>query len=210
MEADQSNQEDTDQVSQDQDQDQDQEQGSTTTTQARSYECTFCKRGFSNAQALGGHMNIHRKDKAKLKHLRSSSHDEQSLDISKIHNPSSFSPISSNVSNPSLEAKFSEEERSRLMIKWPWSVLDNTSKKNKPYVEEIQQLSLFVDKPSSNKDRVHHHYRHHQQEEQRESTPIQGRTATDLSSSNSEVDLELRLGPEPQDTSPAEGTKRFF
>ncbi|XP_052185289.1 uncharacterized protein LOC127796927 [Diospyros lotus] len=38
---------------------------------ARSYECAFCKRGFSNAQALGGHMNMHRKDKqqrVKLKH----------------------------------------------------------------------------------------------------------------------------------------------
>lgn len=33
----------------------------------RSYECNFCKRGFTNAQALGGHMNIHRKDKAKAK-----------------------------------------------------------------------------------------------------------------------------------------------
>ncbi|XP_030533860.1 transcriptional regulator TAC1-like [Rhodamnia argentea] len=33
----------------------------------RSYECTFCKRGFTNAQALGGHMNIHRKDRAKGK-----------------------------------------------------------------------------------------------------------------------------------------------
>nr|GMD69805.1 transcriptional regulator TAC1-like [Ipomoea batatas] len=33
----------------------------------RSYECTFCKRGFTNAQALGGHMNIHRKDKLKAK-----------------------------------------------------------------------------------------------------------------------------------------------
>ncbi|KAI8573941.1 hypothetical protein RHMOL_Rhmol01G0315300 [Rhododendron molle] len=40
--------------------------------QVRSYECTFCKRGFSNAQALGGHMNIHRKDKAKLKQSSSS------------------------------------------------------------------------------------------------------------------------------------------
>ncbi|KAJ1288367.1 hypothetical protein BS78_02G084400 [Paspalum vaginatum] len=27
------------------------------------YECSFCKRGFTNAQALGGHMNIHRKDR---------------------------------------------------------------------------------------------------------------------------------------------------
>ncbi|KAL1535716.1 transcriptional regulator TAC1-like [Salvia divinorum] len=33
----------------------------------RLYECSFCKRGFNNAQALGGHMNIHRKDKAKAK-----------------------------------------------------------------------------------------------------------------------------------------------
>ncbi|KAL9237164.1 hypothetical protein vseg_011748 [Gypsophila vaccaria] len=33
----------------------------------RTYECTYCKRGFTNAQALGGHMNIHRKDKAKSK-----------------------------------------------------------------------------------------------------------------------------------------------
>ncbi|KAI4311312.1 hypothetical protein MLD38_036218 [Melastoma candidum] len=33
----------------------------------RSYGCMFCKRGFTNAQALGGHMNIHRKDRVKGK-----------------------------------------------------------------------------------------------------------------------------------------------
>lgn len=33
----------------------------------RSYECVFCKRGFNTAQALGGHMNIHRKDRLKSK-----------------------------------------------------------------------------------------------------------------------------------------------
>ncbi|GAB4843213.1 hypothetical protein Ancab_013180 [Ancistrocladus abbreviatus] len=33
----------------------------------RSFECNFCKRGFTNAQALGGHMNIHRRDKSKSK-----------------------------------------------------------------------------------------------------------------------------------------------
>ncbi|XP_059625187.1 transcriptional regulator SUPERMAN-like [Cornus florida] len=31
----------------------------------KSYDCIFCRRGFTNAQALGGHMNIHRKDRAK-------------------------------------------------------------------------------------------------------------------------------------------------
>ncbi|KAI3443042.1 uncharacterized protein J3R85_000398 [Psidium guajava] len=33
----------------------------------KSFTCAFCKRGFSNAQALGGHMNIHRRDRAKLR-----------------------------------------------------------------------------------------------------------------------------------------------
>ncbi|XP_020581087.1 transcriptional regulator SUPERMAN-like [Phalaenopsis equestris] len=32
----------------------------------RFYDCIFCKRGFTTAQALGGHMNIHRKDRARL------------------------------------------------------------------------------------------------------------------------------------------------
>ncbi|XP_057798039.1 zinc finger protein 10-like [Salvia miltiorrhiza] len=38
----------------------------------RSYECVFCKRGFNTAQALGGHMNIHRKDRARNKPPNSS------------------------------------------------------------------------------------------------------------------------------------------
>lgn len=33
----------------------------------RSYSCSFCMREFKSAQALGGHMNIHRRDRARLK-----------------------------------------------------------------------------------------------------------------------------------------------
>ncbi|KAI3799869.1 hypothetical protein L1987_35174 [Smallanthus sonchifolius] len=33
----------------------------------RSYSCSFCRREFKSAQALGGHMNVHRREKAKLK-----------------------------------------------------------------------------------------------------------------------------------------------
>ncbi|KAK1267443.1 Transcriptional regulator TAC1 [Acorus gramineus] len=33
----------------------------------RYYECIFCKRGFSTAQALGGHMNIHRRHRAEIR-----------------------------------------------------------------------------------------------------------------------------------------------
>ncbi|XP_057979943.1 zinc finger protein 10-like [Malania oleifera] len=33
----------------------------------RSYGCSFCGREFRSAQALGGHMNVHRRDRARLK-----------------------------------------------------------------------------------------------------------------------------------------------
>ena len=33
----------------------------------RSYSCRFCGREFRSAQALGGHMNVHRRDRARLK-----------------------------------------------------------------------------------------------------------------------------------------------
>ncbi|KAK8359696.1 hypothetical protein V6Z12_A04G113100 [Gossypium hirsutum] len=41
----------------------------------RSYSCSFCGREFTSAQALGGHMNVHRRDRARLKQSPTS-HDE--------------------------------------------------------------------------------------------------------------------------------------
>ncbi|KAH7548141.1 hypothetical protein ACOSP7_032517 [Xanthoceras sorbifolium] len=52
----------------------------------RSYSCSFCKREFRSAQALGGHMNVHRRDRARLKHSLSlqnnSSLNNSSLSLS--------------------------------------------------------------------------------------------------------------------------------
>ncbi|CAL9002614.1 unnamed protein product [Prunus brigantina] len=42
----------------------------------RSYSCSFCRREFRSAQALGGHMNVHRRDRARLKQ---SPNDETTL-----------------------------------------------------------------------------------------------------------------------------------
>ncbi|KAG8663020.1 hypothetical protein MANES_01G169100v8 [Manihot esculenta] len=164
--------------------------------QVRSYDCTFCKRGFSNAQALGGHMNIHRKHKAKLKHP-SPNEVPQSPDIPKILDPS-FSPIPTSTTHLFMEPKSSQVASSN---NWPWFLdkeSDDASNTNKTHVGEIQQLSLFVDKPSR-KD-------HHHQQQQLSCDQVHGSTGKGLSSS--ELDLELRLGPEPQDSSPATGTKR--
>ncbi|CAK9140653.1 unnamed protein product [Ilex paraguariensis] len=69
---------------------QDNTDGSTTT--GRSYECVFCKRGFTTAQALGGHMNIHRKDRARNKPtINSTKHEENHSHTGPIF----YQPISS-------------------------------------------------------------------------------------------------------------------
>ncbi|XP_027071413.1 transcriptional regulator SUPERMAN-like [Coffea eugenioides] len=35
--------------------------------QQRNYRCSFCNKEFRSAQALGGHMNIHRRDRARMR-----------------------------------------------------------------------------------------------------------------------------------------------
>lgn len=92
-------------LSSDEDQVKDHDQDSGSTTAKRSYECTFCKRGFTNAQALGGHMNIHRKDRAKAKQIVSGtsslnsnhySNEDQYSSLSTYHHQQfSSAPISS-------------------------------------------------------------------------------------------------------------------
>lgn len=53
------------------------------------YNCTYCKRGFTTAQALGGHMNIHRKDRAKTQ-MSTSSSGETTLQRPPAHGLSLF------------------------------------------------------------------------------------------------------------------------
>lgn len=62
----------------------------------RSFKCSFCNRGFSNAQALGGHMNIHRKDRAKLRQLSNPhdhDHDHNEIHIQQEHQEHSYNRI---------------------------------------------------------------------------------------------------------------------
>ncbi|WOL06944.1 hypothetical protein Cni_G15679 [Canna indica] len=51
----------------------------------RSYSCSFCRREFRSAQALGGHMNVHRRDRAQLK--LSSSLTGEATDDQRQHHP---------------------------------------------------------------------------------------------------------------------------
>lgn len=93
----------------------------------RSYTCTFCKRGFSNAQALGGHMNIHRKDRAKLKEF---SEGNQTL-------------VSDDPSSAHVES--SEEKSGSPRGPWVLSKEDDEVSRGKDGAGEVKQLYLFVD-----------------------------------------------------------------
>ncbi|KAJ4968113.1 hypothetical protein NE237_014814 [Protea cynaroides] len=62
----------------------------------RSYTCTFCKREFRSAQALGGHMNVHRRDRARLR--QSPPWDGQSPELNPNPNPNCTSSSSSHSS----------------------------------------------------------------------------------------------------------------
>ncbi|ONH93351.1 hypothetical protein PRUPE_8G228000 [Prunus persica] len=70
---------------------------------AKNYACSFCKREFRSAQALGGHMNVHRRDRARLRLLPPSLSSEICP-----HNPnpsSYFSPSSSSSSSSLSSSK---------------------------------------------------------------------------------------------------------
>lgn len=64
-----------------------------TTWPPRSYTCTFCRREFRSAQALGGHMNVHRRDRARLHH--------QVAQPNSIINPRAASPLSTSSTTTS-------------------------------------------------------------------------------------------------------------
>lgn len=66
-----------------------------TTWPPRSYTCTFCRREFRSAQALGGHMNVHRRDRARLHQVQHPS----SISI----NPSAVSSSNSSFIIPTQE-----------------------------------------------------------------------------------------------------------
>ncbi|XP_027345184.1 zinc finger protein 2-like [Abrus precatorius] len=150
------------------------EQAGASQVTSKSYECNFCKRGFSNAQALGGHMNIHRKDKAKLKQQQFPNQTQTSLD--KV---------------PSLDQANSVEDRSKPN----WNLNVSQQEHGSSRATHTRQLPLFAESPTNSETQE-------SQDEERTLLPSQ-----DFSSG---VDLELRLGPEPQESSNETGTRKFF
>ncbi|KAL6217499.1 hypothetical protein ACLB2K_010716 [Fragaria x ananassa] len=78
----------------------------------RSYECVFCKRGFTTAQALGGHMNIHRKERAKPRptsapsSIASKAADEHVSDLMRSHRSLQSYPSPHFATDPEVNVNY--------------------------------------------------------------------------------------------------------
>ncbi|XP_074327764.1 uncharacterized protein LOC141665681 [Apium graveolens] len=180
-------------------------------TQARTYECNFCKRGFSNAQALGGHMNIHRKDKAKLKQTSpiTQARSQQFLDIPKTSTPP---PAATNFFLPTRSAF--PERTDAVAANWTWNYSsekhDTTSipTSDQGYVGSVlKKLPLLTETTILREDDQD---QKHSDNKELSSSSSHG---ADHDEDVDEVDLELRLGHDPSldsSSSAAKGTRKFF
>ncbi|RDX84854.1 Zinc finger protein 10, partial [Mucuna pruriens] len=103
----------------------------------RSYSCSFCRREFRSAQALGGHMNVHRRDRARLKQPYSPQHEILSDDVEKTQ--------------PQNSVQISFTSLGYLYPSSPSGLAPNTSPNSHPYYSHIPASPSKVLATSVNK-----------------------------------------------------------
>ncbi|CAJ1800518.1 unnamed protein product [Sphenostylis stenocarpa] len=150
--------------------------------QVKSYSCSFCRRGFSNAQALGGHMNIHRRDRAKLK--QSSEESLLSLDISTKTTTDHNNYPSDLEEKVLFRLDSGEDQKHARNYKMPFNFPHKDDHDHAPQrgmltgTAEIPQLPSFV-------------------------------SGQRIEEKKADLDLELRLGLHPQESATL-NTRSFF
>ncbi|GLT72612.1 hypothetical protein SLA2020_445310 [Shorea laevis] len=100
------------------------------------YRCTFCNRQFRSAQALGGHMNVHRKDRASLRSLLPSA-------VSQC--PDNSNPNPNFTSSASASTGYKGKKRIRNFLGFGGS--KGSAQKDEPKVlkkEDIISLDLEI------------------------------------------------------------------
>ncbi|KAH0470458.1 hypothetical protein IEQ34_000181 [Dendrobium chrysotoxum] len=83
--------------------------GGNSSSHIRSYECNFCKRGFLNAQALGGHMNIHRRDRVNKTLMKPGTYNYQS-NIPQYFGISDYDSASSSKGNIDMKKRREDDD----------------------------------------------------------------------------------------------------
>ncbi|KAL5724356.1 Transcriptional regulator [Ranunculus cassubicifolius] len=170
-----------------------------TTWPPRSYTCTFCRREFRSAQALGGHMNVHRRDRAKLRQSPPSSTTDAAastiifpsqefvaangglcLIYSLPNNPNSvFSSTSISMESPSTLLSISPYQT----IRPPSNFTSATSMKPSLSQTERSEEPVVSDHYNNQDDHLH--------------SNSSATSYEDTDNMVEELDLELRLGSRP-------------
>ncbi|XVE77894.1 hypothetical protein DITRI_Ditri13aG0100500 [Diplodiscus trichospermus] len=156
------------------------------------YTCSFCKREFRSAQALGGHMNVHRKDRARLRLLSSWVLECQNPKPNSNPNPSS-SP-SNFISSPSA-VNYSLYPHHSLLSPLPISTPSCLlpEKRGKPLIPQLGDLSKEKTMtPFLGVEKLKRHAQKYDQLEVGENTGLE--LERGFKDSKEVLDLELRLG----------------
>ncbi|KAF1895569.1 hypothetical protein Lal_00041849 [Lupinus albus] len=166
----------------------------------KSYSCSFCKRGFTNAQALGGHMNTHRRDRARLKQ----SYEENmiSLDMS-IKNTNNdhddHAPQKGKVAG--------SENLPQYIPSFVDSVVVQMIEDKKGYLDLELKLGSDMEEEQTLSTRKNYKKPFTFSDKDNDLGYLRGKR---IEGKKVELDLELRLGTEPQETAPTLSTIEFF
>ncbi|XP_009800624.1 transcriptional regulator SUPERMAN-like [Nicotiana tabacum] len=142
------------------------------------YTCSFCKREFRCAQALGGHMNVHRRDRARLlrHHSPPPTHHHSLLNLNLDPNPNpSFSsspppsPFASRLPFPSYNAAGGSEMR-----RWGKGIVPNNHLKTTKVLFGVEKFGSFI--------------------QEKEFLRLDLEIGSLVTESKQDLDLELRLG----------------
>ncbi|XP_057523857.1 zinc finger protein 11-like [Amaranthus tricolor] len=173
----------------------------------RSYTCNFCRREFRSAQALGGHMNVHRRDRAKLKQF-SSSHLQNNPNtlFGFSQNNSSFQNHDNKV-DPQFVSSFVVDYDNNLSF---FHLKNGGLKGKEGSSKKRKDLNSFISLSSSNyvtqnNDDVHNVFKRRKLDTSPSTTMAksskgeeQGIKVLYAHNSNEGLDLELRLGDHRQ------------
>ncbi|KAK7244166.1 hypothetical protein RIF29_38984 [Crotalaria pallida] len=111
----------------------------------RSYTCSFCRKEFKSAQALGGHMNVHRRDRARLRHSSPPPPPTPTTDHHHGHGHGQAHPMLNLNLNPNTNPNFSSSSSTSSsnvsLLPSSWSSHHSSSPHKPP---ATSTLPLFV------------------------------------------------------------------
>ncbi|XP_074562024.1 uncharacterized protein LOC141818410 [Curcuma longa] len=149
----------------------------------RSYSCSFCRREFPSAQALGGHMNVHRRDRARL--LSQTASEDEGTHVSS-HLLLSSAAAAAGHPNPYPDSRvpFLQGEGEGEGVAWNFKKLD----RKRSWIEyDEDDEGIMISSNRRRRRRIVSHEPGHSfdfmnREQQMDHIPVE------------ELDLELRLG----------------